>query len=173
MVFFNEVGVGFVAIVYFVVRIDEFICEGLVVLLELFIDIIVVCNMIVLVIVIIKVYNVEEFFVLWEVNKGVELIFAVFGIVLVWFLVLLAIVVFCFVFFIMIFWSYYGECCWDYLFGGKGLIIYKILFLIVIFVGLVFNLFFVINFSDVILFLMVFFNILGGYFLCSLVVKDL
>lgn len=54
VVFFNEVGVGFVLIVYFVVKIDELISEGVVVLLEFFIDIVVICIMIVLVIVIIN-----------------------------------------------------------------------------------------------------------------------
>lgn len=50
----NEVGVGLVFIVYFVVKIDELISEGVVVFLELFIDMVVICMMIVLVIVIIN-----------------------------------------------------------------------------------------------------------------------
>lgn len=50
VVFFNEVGIGLVVIVYFVVCIEEFVIEGFVGLLEFFIDIVVICMMIFLVI---------------------------------------------------------------------------------------------------------------------------
>lgn len=63
VVFLNEVGVGLVVIVYLVVKMDELVSEGIVVLFELFIDMVVVCIMIVLVVVVIGVYvdflNVE------------------------------------------------------------------------------------------------------------------
>lgn len=55
--FSNEVGQGLVLIVYVVVCIDEFVCEGFVVLFELFIDMLVICMMIGLVIVIIGVWK--------------------------------------------------------------------------------------------------------------------
>ena len=126
-----------------------------------------------LVIVITKAYNAEEFAALREAKKGAELTAAAFGTVLAWFPVLLAIAVFCFAFSTMISWSYYGERCWDYLSGGKGLIIYKSLFLIATFVGSVSNPSSVINFSDATLLSMAFPNILGGYFLCAQVAKDL
>ena len=171
--FSNEAGVGSAAIAHSAARTDEPIREGLVALLEPFIDTIVVCNMTALVIVITKAYNAEEFAALREAKKGAELTAAAFGTVLAWFPVLLAIAVFCFAFSTMISWSYYGERCWDYLSGGKGLIIYKSLFLIATFVGSVSNPSSVINFSDATLLSMAFPNILGGYFLCAQVAKDL
>ena len=171
--FSNEAGVGSAAIAHSAARTNEPIREGLVALLEPFIDTIVVCNMTALVIVITKVYNAEEFAALRGAKKGAELTSAAFGTVLEWFPVLLAIAVFCFAFSTMISWSYYGERCWDYLSGGKGLIIYKILFLIATFVGSVSNPSSVINFSDATLLSMAFPNILGGYFLCGQVAKDL
>ncbi|MCL2925031.1 MAG: alanine:cation symporter family protein [Trichodesmium sp. MAG_R04] len=171
--FSNEAGVGSAAIAHSAARTNEPIREGLVALLEPFIDTIVVCNMTALVIVITKVYNAEEFAALREAKKGAELTSAAFGTVLEWFPVLLAIAVFCFAFSTMISWSYYGERCWDYLSGGKGLIIYKILFLIATFIGSVSNPSSVINFSDATLLSMAFPNILGGYFLCGQIAKDL
>ncbi|MDJ0555819.1 MAG: alanine/glycine:cation symporter family protein [Microcoleaceae cyanobacterium MO_207.B10] len=171
--FSNEAGVGSAAIAHSAARTDEPIREGLVALLEPFIDTIVVCNMTALVIVITNVYNADEFAPLREAKKGAELTSAAFGTVLDWFPILLAIAVFCFAFSTMISWSYYGERCWDYLSGGRGLIIYKILFLIAAFVGSVSKPSSVINFSDATLLSMAFPNILGGYFLCGQVAKDL
>ncbi|MEB3339533.1 alanine/glycine:cation symporter family protein [Okeania sp.] len=171
--FSNEAGVGSAAIAHSAAKSDEPIREGLVALLEPSIDTILVCNMTALVIVISQVYNAEEFAALRSANKGAELTAAAFGSVVTWFPTLLAIAVFCFAFSTMISWSYYGERCWDYLSGGKGLIIYKILFLIATFIGSVSNPSSVINFSDATLMSMAFPNILGGYFLCGQVAKDL
>ncbi|MGB3510388.1 MAG: alanine/glycine:cation symporter family protein [Microcoleaceae cyanobacterium] len=172
-VFSNEAGVGSAAIAHSAARTDEPIREGLVALLEPFIDTIVVCNMTALVIVITGVYNADEFAALREAKKGAELTSAAFGTVLDWFPILLAIAVFCFAFSTMISWSYYGERCWDYLSGGRGLIIYKILFLVAAFIGSVSNPSSVIDFSDATLLSMAFPNILGGYFLSGQVAKDL
>lgn len=95
---------GVVAIVYVAVKINEFIWEGIVVLLELFIDIIIICNMIVLVVIIIGVYNNLEF-----VNfGGFEFILVVFIFVIFWFFFILILCIFLFVLFIIIFSSYYG-----------------------------------------------------------------
>ncbi|NEP81799.1 MAG: alanine:cation symporter family protein [Okeania sp. SIO3C4] len=171
--FSNEAGVGSAAIAHSAAKTDEPIREGLVALLEPFIDTIVVCNMTALVIVITKVYSADEFAALREAKKGAELTSAAFGTVLGWFPILLAIAVFCFAFSTMISWSYYGERCWDYLSGGRGLIIYKILFLVAAFVGSVSNPSSVIDFSDATLISMAFPNILGGYFLCGQLAKDL
>ncbi len=171
--FSNEAGVGSAAIAHSAAKTDEPIREGLVALLEPFVDTILVCNITGLVIVITKVYNAEEFAALREANKGAELTSAAFATAVDWFPILLAMTVFCFAFSSMISWSYYGERCWDYLSGGKGLVIYKILFLVATFVGSVSNPASVINFSDAVLISMAFPNILGGYLLSGQVAKDL
>lgn len=79
-----------------------------------------------------------------------------------WFKWIFYVVVVLFVFLIMIFWFYYGECCWSGLFGLWLVIIYKVLFLIFVVLGLVINLENVFNFSDMLILGMVFFNLLGG-----------
>ena len=45
-------------------------------------------------------------------------------------------------------WSYYGDRCADFLFGNIGVIVYRILFVIVLFIGAVYKLDAVVNFSD-------------------------
>ncbi|HEY9652571.1 MAG TPA: alanine:cation symporter family protein, partial [Coleofasciculaceae cyanobacterium] len=80
---------------------------------------------------------------------------------------------FLFAFSTMISWGYYGERSWDYLFGEKNLIIYKILFLLAIFIGSVANPASVVDFSDGMLMAMAFPNLLGAYFLSGQVAADL
>lgn len=171
--FSNEAGVGSAAIAHSAARTDEPIREGLVALLEPFIDTIIICNMTALVIVITGAYNDPKLESLRAAKQGAELTSAAFGSVISWFPVLLAIAVFCFAFSTMISWSYYGERCWDYLSDGKGILVYKILFLTATFVGSVSNPSSVIDFSDATLLSMAFPNMLGGYFLCNQVAADL
>jgi len=171
--FSNEAGVGSAAIAHSAARTDEPIREGLVALLEPFIDTIIVCNMTALVIVITGAYNDPALEQLRVDKQGAELTSAAFGTAISWFPVLLAIAVFCFAFSTMISWSYYGERCWDYLSDGKGILVYKILFLTATFIGSVSNPGSVIDFSDATLLSMAFPNMLGGYFLSKQVLADL
>lgn len=55
VVFLNEVGIGMVLFVYGVVKMSEFVCEGLVVMIGFFIDMIFVCILMVFVILILGV----------------------------------------------------------------------------------------------------------------------
>lgn len=171
--FSNEAGLGSAAIAHSAARTDEPIREGIVALLEPFIDTIVVCNMTALVIVITGAYNNPEYEQLRATGAGAELTAAAFGISISWFPIILAIAVFFFAFSTMISWSYYGERCWDYLTGGQGLIIYKILFLMATFMGAIVAPGPVIDFSDGMLLGMAFPNLLGVYFLCPQVARDL
>ena len=167
--FSNEAGVGSAAIAHSAARTEEPIREGIVALLEPFIDTVIICNMTALVIVITGVYNKPEL----DQLKGAELTSAAFGTAIPWFPSLLAIAVFFFAFSTMISWSYYGERCWDYLFGESSLIIYKLLFLIALFTGTVIDSAWAINFSDATLIAMSFPNLLGAYFLSGQVAADL
>jgi AGCS family alanine or glycine:cation symporter len=164
---------GSAAIAHSAARTDEPIREGIVALLEPFIDTIVVCNMTALVIVITGAYNNPEYEQLRATGAGAELTAAAFGSSISWFPIILAIAVFFFAFSTMISWSYYGERCWDYLTGGQGLIIYKILFLMATFMGAIVAPGPVIDFSDGMLLGMAFPNLLGVYFLCPQVARDL
>jgi AGCS family alanine or glycine:cation symporter len=167
--FSNEAGVGSAAIAHSAARTDEPIREGIVALLEPFIDTIVICNMTALVIVITGVYRNPQF----EGIGGAELTSAAFGTVIGWFPSILALAVFLFAFSTIISWGYYGERCWAYLFSERSLIVYKVLFLLAIFVGSVATPAAVIDFSDAMLLSMAFPNLLGAYFLTNKVAADL
>jgi AGCS family alanine or glycine:cation symporter len=167
--FSNEAGIGSAAIAHSAARTEEPVREGIVALLEPFIDTIVICNMTALVIVITGVYNNPEFADL----GGAEMTSAAYGTVLAWFPAVLAIAVFFFAFSTMISWGYYGERSWEYLFGERSLLVYKCLFLLAIFIGSVANPTAVIDFSDGMLLAMAFPNLLGAYFLSNEVALDL
>ena len=171
--FSNEAGIGSAAIAHSAARTDKPVKEGLVALLEPFIDTVVICNMTALVIVITGVRDNPEFAELVQSGQGAALTSAAFGTVIDWFPILLAISVFFFAFSTMISWGYYGEQSWSYLFGDSSLIIYKVLFLIATFLGSIINPQSVIDFSDLTLLAMAFPNLLGAYFLSNKVVADL
>ncbi|MGB7443500.1 MAG: alanine/glycine:cation symporter family protein [Coleofasciculaceae cyanobacterium] len=167
--FSNEAGIGSAAIAHSAARTSEPVREGIVALLEPFIDTVLICNMTALVVVITGAYNNPEFSQL----SGAKLTSAAFGTVIDWFPLLLAVSVFFFAFSTLISWSYYGERSWDYLWGEKSLIIYKVLFLMAIFLGSVVSPASVINLGDGILVAMAFPNLLGTYFLTGKVATDL
>ena len=172
--FSNEAGVGSAAIAHSAVRTKYPASEGIVALLEPFIDTVVICTMTALVIVITNFdNNIIQYGV--EINEGVELTATAFDSVIPHFSVVLTVAVILFAFSTMISWSYYGMQGWVYLFGrGKVTeLIYKLLFCIFIWVGSVISLGSVINFSDAMIFAMVVPNIIGVVLLTPIVRKEL
>ena len=170
--FSNEAGVGSAAIAHSAVRTKY--PEGIVALLEPFIDTVVICTMTALVIVITNFdNNIIQYGV--EVKEGVELTATAFDSVIPHFSIVLTIAVILFAFSTMISWSYYGMQGWIYLFGrGKVTeLVYKLLFCIFIWVGSVISLGSVINFSDAMIFAMVVPNIIGVVLLTPVVRKEL
>jgi AGCS family alanine or glycine:cation symporter len=160
--FSNEAGVGSAAIAHSAVRTKYPVSEGLVALLEPFIDTVVICTMTALVIIITNIQG--GFFVYGSpITQGVELTSTAFDTVIPNFSVVLTIAVILFAFSTMISWSYYGMQGWLYLFGrGKTTdLIYKFLFVIFVVVGASIKLDSVINFSDAMIFAMVVPNIIG------------
>ncbi|MGB3654870.1 MAG: alanine/glycine:cation symporter family protein [Rivularia sp. (in: cyanobacteria)] len=171
--FSNEAGVGSAAIAHSAARTDRPIKEGLVGLLEPFIDTVVICNMTALVVVITGVYNNPQYANLVETNQGAALTSVAFGSVISWFPILLAISVFLFAFSTMISWSYYAEKAWEYLFSERSLIVYRILFIGATFIGAIAKPQSVLDFGDATFFAMALFNLFGMYFLTNKVVEDL
>ena len=159
--FSNEAGIGSASIAHSAVRTENPASEGLVSLLEPFIDTVVVCTMTALVIIITGTWTGAE-----ELG-GVGVTSAAFESVLPWFKFVLAVAVILFAFSTMIAWSYYGEQCWVYLFGrsDKSKIIYKLIFCVFIIIGAAMTLGNVIDFSDAMIFAMCFPNVIGLYFL--------
>jgi len=170
--FSNEAGVGSAAIAHSAVKTKEPATEGLVALLEPFIDTVVICTMTALVITISGVNTAAN--LQTQAITGVDLTRAAFMETAPIFQYFLAVAVLLFAFSTMISWSYYGLKAWTYLFGeGKGgEMIYKLIFLVFVVIGTIVQFSFVIDFSDAALFAMAIFNIIGLYFLMPIVKKE-
>ena len=172
--FSNEAGVGSAAIAHSAVRTKYPASEGIVALLEPFVDTVVICTMTALVIIITN-FNGQFMEYGVEIKEGVELTAVAFDSVIPHFSIVLTIAVILFAFSTMISWSYYGMQGWKFLFG-KGKItdlVYKVLFLFIIFVGASISLGAVIDFSDAMIFAMVVPNIIGVVMLSPIVKKEL
>lgn len=156
--FSNEAGVGSAAIAHSAAKTKYPVREGLVALLEPFIDTIIICSMTGLVIVITGVYADPTTAGL----SGVQLTTAAFEESLsTWAGLLLSVSVVLFAFSTMISWSYYGERCWSYLFGKDQTQPYRYIFCFFVWLGCVTSLQNVIDFSDLMILSMAFPNIIG------------
>ncbi len=172
--FSNEAGVGSAAIAHSAVRTRYPASEGIVALLEPFVDTVVICTMTALVIII---TNFDGQFMDYgvEITQGVEITAVAFDSVIPHFSIILTIAVILFAFSTMISWSYYGMQGWVYLFGKGKLtdLVYKVLFLIFVVIGASISLGAVIDFSDAMIFAMVVPNIIGVLLLTPVVRKEL
>lgn len=173
-VFSNEAGAGSAAIAHSAVRTRYPASEGIVALLEPFIDTVVICTMTALVIVI---YNMNGVFTYGDPGtlNGVDLTSAAYNDAIPNFSYVLTIAIVLFAFSTMISWSYYGLQAWKFLFGrGKASdLSYKILFLIFVVIGASATLNAVISFSDAMILAMVFPNMIGLFFLFPKVKQEL
>ncbi len=166
--FSNEAGVGSASIAHSATKTNEPVSEGIVSLLEPFIDTVVICTMTALVIIVTGMSGVQGV-------EGAQLTSQAFESVISWFPYVLVIAIFLFAFSTMISWSYYGLKSWTYLFGSskKSELVYKLIFLIFIIVGSSVKLGAVLDFSDMMILAMAFPNILGLLILSSEVKIDL
>ena len=166
--FSNEAGIGSASIAHSAAATKEPIREGLVSLLEPFIDTIVICTMTGLVVVVTGEY-LNEFQGPDSTARGVLMTSAAFESVIPWFPNVLAIAVFLFAFSTMISWSYYGERCWVFLFGDGASLVYRVIFLGFVVLGSVLKIGSVLDFSDFMILGMAFPNILGLIMLTPMV----
>lgn len=178
--FSNEAGAGSASIAHSAVRTKYSASEGLVALLEPFIDTVVICTMTALVIII---FNAGGQFTygnaLVNINgqelQGATLTSAAFATTISWFPTVLTIAIFLFAVSTMISWSYYGMQAWMYLFGKNKVteLIYKLIFLMFIIIGASANMSAVWDFSDAMILAMIFPNMLGILFLFPIVKQQL
>ncbi len=159
--FSNEAGLGSASIAHAAAKTDEPVSEGIVALLEPFIDTVVVCTMTGLVIVITGVYNNPEYADYIANDKGAPLTAEAFRTAMPWFPWILAAAVCLFAYSTLISWSYYGERCWSHLFGRRTSLAYKFVFLGFVFIGSIVTATNLLNFSDLMILSMAFPNILG------------
>ncbi|MGE3998820.1 MAG: alanine:cation symporter family protein, partial [Planctomycetaceae bacterium] len=171
--FSNEAGVGSAAIAHSAARTKYPVREGIVALLEPFIDTVVVCTMTALVIVITGAYANPDYAGFIEKNNGAGLTSAAMQKEIAWFPYVLSIAVVLFAYSTMISWSYYGERCWAYLFGDRSSMVYRVIFLAAVFLGSIVSSTNVLDLSDLMILGMAFPNILGVVLLSPGIKRDL
>jgi AGCS family alanine or glycine:cation symporter len=172
-VFSNEAGIGSAAIAHSAAKVKYPIEEGVVALLEPFIDTVVICTMTALVIVITGAYADPANAEFIAANQGGALTSAAMGSVVSWFPYLLSVAVVLFAFSTMISWSYYGERCWAFMFGDGSSMIYRLVFLSCAFLGSIVTATNILEFSDLMVLGLAFPNILGVLLLSGGVREDL
>jgi len=175
--FSNEAGVGSAAVAHSAAKTDEPVKEGIVAMLEPFIDTVIICTMTSLVI-IFTGFHKPSFGL-----EGTELTSAAFGSVFPWFPYLLVVAILCFAFSTMISWSYYGLKGFNFLLGNPirkftgvknvSNYIYYSFFLFFTVVGASSSLDNVIAFSDMMVLTMAFPNIIGLFILAPEVAGDM
>jgi AGCS family alanine or glycine:cation symporter len=181
--FSNEAGIGSASIAHSAVKTKYAASEGLVALLEPFIDTVVICTMTALVIII---FNFGGYFEYGGDGLGVVMIDGVpfegagitsqaFAQYIPYSDLFLTIAVVLFAVSTMISWSYYGLQSWKYLFGRgeKSDLTYKLLFLSFIIIGSAASMNSIWAFSDAMIFAMVFPNLVGLYILFPVVKQQL
>jgi AGCS family alanine or glycine:cation symporter len=181
--FSNEAGAGSASIAHSAVKTKYSASEGLVALLEPFIDTVVICTMTALVIII---FNFGGYFEYGGDGLGSVMIDGVpfegagitsqaFAEYIPYSDVFLTIAVVLFAISTMISWSYYGLQSWKFLFGrGKVAdLTYKLLFCLFIVIGAAASMNSIWAFSDAMIFAMVFPNMIGLFFLFPVVKEQL
>ncbi|MCB0630850.1 MAG: alanine/glycine:cation symporter family protein [Saprospiraceae bacterium] len=171
--FSNEAGAGSAAIAHSAVNTRYPASEGLVGLLEPFIDTVVVCTMTALVIIL---FNMDGTVIYGDVVNnevalsvgdgrigGVNLTSMAFETAIPGSSYMLALAVVLFAFSTMLSWSYYGLQAWKYLFGRSNLsdLLYKVIFLLFTVLGAAVTMDAVIKFSDAMILALVFPNMIG------------
>ena len=174
--FSNEAGMGSAAIAHAAAKTDEPVREGIVAMIGPFIDTIVVCTMTALAILVTSSHLDANGVAMTEEianNRGVEVTAAAFaslGPALPYFL---CVAVFVFAYSTMISWSYYGERAIEYLFGTRGILPYRIVYVLFVVLGPMLSLQAVLDFSDMMLLSMAFPNVIGMVLLSGLVAGKL
>ncbi len=181
--FSNEAGVGSASIAHSAVKTKYAASEGLVALLEPFIDTVVICTMTALVIII---FNFGGYFEYGGDGLGVVMIDGVpfegagitsqaFAQYIPFSDVFLTLAVVLFAVSTMISWSYYGLQSWKYLFGRGQIadLTYKVIFCMFVIIGSAASMNSIWAFSDAMIFAMVFPNMIGLFFLFPVVKKEL
>lgn len=173
-VFSNEAGTGSAAIAHSAAKTDKPVTEGIVALLEPFIDTVVVCTMTALVIIVSGAYASGDTEALRAAGNGAGLTAYAFQTAgFTWFKYVLYAAVFLFAFSTCISWSYYGERCFTHWFGRKSSMVYKVLFLIFTFLGSIVSAANIQAFSDILILSMALPNVLGVLILSGSVKKEL
>ncbi|ARI78378.1 alanine/glycine:cation symporter family protein [Halobacillus mangrovi] len=166
-VFSNEAGLGSAPIAAAAARTDYAGRQALVSMTQVFIDTIIVCTMTGLTIVMAGQYRGNsELDGADLTSRSFEIFLGDIGAYIV------TIGLIFFAFSTIVGWSYYGEKCFGYLTGQRGLGIYKIVFVLFVFIGAISQLDTVWVFADVMNGLMAFPNLIGLLLLSGVVAAE-
>ena len=163
--FSNEAGLGSAAFAHAAAKTNEAAREGFVAMIGPFIDTIVICMMTAMVCLLTGVYQDPQFQSSGGSIVGARMTAAAFDSFIPGARYVLAVAVTLFAYSTMISWSYYGERAWEYLFGEKTTILFRLIFVFFVFLGSVTALGNIIDFTDMMILGMAFPNILGGVLL--------
>jgi alanine or glycine:cation symporter, AGCS family len=165
--FSNEAGIGSAPIAHSAAATKEPVREGVVALLEPFIDTVVICSLTAFVILVSGVYEpILDGTPKADALNGVVLTAAAFDATINGFgSFFIPLAVFLFAYSTLLSWSYYGERSVDYLVGEKGILPYKIIFCSLAVVGAMWTMKPVLDFSDVMFGLMVIPNLIAVWLL--------
>ncbi|MFV2118959.1 alanine/glycine:cation symporter family protein, partial [Streptomyces sp. Act-28] len=172
--FSNEAGIGSAPIAHSAVKTNYPASEGLVALLEPFIDTVVICTMTALTIVIADPAS-------WgqarrgESVGGVTITSDAFATVLPWFPYVLTVAVLLFALSTVLTWGYYSLKAWTYLFGRSRTseIACKVVYTLFTVAGSLLTLQTLIDMADAVLFTLAVINIVGLYLLAPVVKREL
>ncbi|MCY3004557.1 MAG: amino acid carrier protein [Planctomycetota bacterium] len=173
--FSNEAGAGSAAIAHSAAKTQEPVSEGIVALLEPFIDTVIVCTLTGLLIVITGVYKLPEVQQMAAANQGsmITVQAVTQNPSLAWFKYVLYVAIFFFAYSTCVSWSYYGERCFVWLFGQRSSLIYKFLFLGFTLLGSIVRPVNILEFSDMMILTMAIPNLLGVFILSNEIYKQL
>ncbi|MFF8245880.1 alanine/glycine:cation symporter family protein [Streptomyces griseus] len=172
--FSNEAGLGSAPIAHSAVKTKHPASEGLVALLEPFIDTVVICTMTALTIVIANPASWGEARTDESIG-GVTITSDAFETVLPWFPYVLTVAVLLFAISTVLTWGYYGLKAWTYLFGRSTVseTVYKSLYTLFAVAGSLLTLQTLIDLADAVLFSLAVINIIGLYLLAPVVKREL
>ncbi len=170
-VFSNEAGLGSSVMVHSNSNVKEPVRQGMWGIFEVFADTMVVCTLTAFAVLSSGLVDLDTGAVLSEsagsalVGEAFATIFGSFGPMFI------ALAILLFAFSTVLGWSHYGSKAWEYLFGTKSTIAYKIVFILMIFIGATMNLSLAWDLSDTFNGLMAMPNLVGVLCLSPLVMK--
>ncbi len=175
-VFSNEAGLGSSVMVHCNSNVKEPVKQGIWGIFEVFADTMVVCTMTALVVLTSGVIDLKTGTLAAGtsgdatlVAKAFDTVFAVGNVNIGSMFIAIAILLFAFT--TVLGWSHYGTKAWEYLFGTKSTLVYRVVFVLMIMSGAVMTSSLAWDISDTFNGLMMIPNLIGVVSLCTLVMK--
>ena len=162
----NEAGLGSAPIAHGIAQVKHPADQGLVGVFEVFVDTIVVCSMTAFAILSSGLWTAAQY----QQASG-DLTAAAFSTGFGFAPVVIAISSFLFGFSTIIGWYYYGETCWEYMFGQKGIFPYRVIYVALLLIGGLVTVETVWNVGTLLNGFMAFPNLIGLLFLGGIVAR--